>query len=336
MKSFFDVDNRLSRLAEMGDTLVKLNEVVNWEIFRASLEEIFYSEDHRAGGRHHYDRVLLFKILILQSLYNIADDNTEYQINDRLSFQRFLGLDIGDKVPDAKTIWSFRERLCKSGRERELFDLYNMQLEQAGVITKRGSIVDATFIERPRQRKSKGEPNIEPEEISGNDSTGNTHRIRQIDQDAKFAMKNGKSHYGFKDHIKVDTDSKLITAFSVTGADRHDGKEAPAILDNKDKVVYVDACYRGKEIEAAMQNAAPNAQIYVVRKHDGYHTPTQEQLDGNVSIQHIRSRVEHVFGYMTKSMGGKQIRCCGLARARLAITLKNLAYNMRRACLIMG
>jgi len=325
MKTLFDVDNRLERLTIMGDSLVKLNEVVDWEKFRDLLERIFYVEDNRFGGRRHFDRVMMFKILILQSLYNLADDNTEYQINDRLSFQRFLGMDIGDKVPDAKTIWSYREKLTQSGQYKEIFDLYLGQLENAGIITRRGSIVDATFIERPRQNGG---------EKAGETEAKKSNRERQTDKDAKFAMKNGKRHFGFKNHIKVDSDSKLITQFSVTPANRHDGKEAPKVLDATDEEVYLDSCYRGEEMEAAIQKAAPNAKIHVIRKHDGYHEPTPEQLEANVPIQRIRQRVEHVFGYMTKSMGGKAVRCCGLIRATMNVALKNLAYNMRRTCFL--
>jgi len=325
MKSFLDVDNRLERLTNMGDTLVRLEKAIKWEIFRPILDEIYYSEDNRSGGRRAYDRILMFKILILQILYNIADDATEYQINDRLSFQRFLGLDIGDKVPDAKTIWLYREKLVKSGRERELFDLYNEQLEKAGLITRTGSIIDATFVERPRQRGDGKSP--EPKNIN---------RERQLDKDARGAKKNNKSVYGFKNHIKVDTETKIIISFSATAAARHDGKEAPNILDERDKNVYADAIYRGKEIEDDMQKAAVNAKLHIVRKHDGYHEPTEEQENENITIQKIRQRVEHVFGYMVKAMGGKQVRSCGLPRARVAITLKNLAYNMRRTVFLMS
>ena len=327
MRTFFDMEDRLERLTKIGDSLVKLNEVVDWDLFRQRLEEIFYVEDTRDGGRRHYDRVLMFKILILQNLYNISDDNTEYQINDRLSFQRFLGLDIGDRVPDAKTIWAYREHLSKSGQYKELFELYLRQLEKAGLVTKRGSIVDATFVERPRQNNGgKGQES----------ETEKANRERQTDKDAAYAIKNKKRYFGFKNHIKVDTDSKLITGYTVTPANRHDGKEAPNVLDATDENVYLDSCYRGKEMEAAIQQAAPNAKIHIVRKHDGYHEPTAEQLKGNAVIQRIRQRVEHVFGYMVKSMGGKNIRSCGLPRAEVHVTLKNLAYNMRRVCILMG
>ena len=324
--NFFAVDDRLERLSDLGDILLKLNTVVDWRIFKPLLEEINKKET-KGQGRPPYDRLLLFKILILQQLYNIANDNTEYQINDRLSFQRFLGLTVGDKVPDATTIWLFKERLKNSGKIQELFELYTAQLEKAGLITRTGSIVDATFIERPRQHLKEEDKSEDAE---------NTARGRQMDKDAKPAKKRGKSFYGYKDHIKVDATSKLILSYSVTPADRHDGKEAPNVLDEKDNAAYMDACYRGQEMEEAIRKAAPNAVIHIVRKHDGFREPTEELKANNPMIQKIRNRVEHVFGFMVKSMGGKFVRSVGLPRAQTAIGLKHIAYNMRRVCFLLG
>lgn len=326
MLNILSIDDRLDRLTELGDILVKMNKHVDWKIFRPILDEIYYTEDNRPGGRKPYDRLMMFKILILQSLYNISDDVVEYQINDRLSFQRFLGIDIGDKVADAKTIWLFRDKLLKSGRYKEIFDLYTKTLENAGLITRSGSMVDATFVERPHQHTPKG----------GDQDVSNPNRERQVDKDARGAKKNNKSFFGYKNHVNADADSKLITNFSVTGADRHDGAEAPNVLSEKDNEAYMDSCYRGKEKEKQIQAAAPNAIIHIIRKHDGYRAPTPEQEEANIPIQKIRQRVEHIFGYMVKAMGGKQIRCCGLKRATLAVMLKNLTYNMCRASYLLA
>jgi len=324
MKNFFDIEDRLERLTNMGDALVKLNNTVNWENFRESLEDILKTVDNRAGGRQSFDKVLMFKILILQNLYNISDDSLEFQINDRLSFQRFLKLDIGDKVPDAKTIWLFKERLAKSRREKELFDMYTFHLENIGLVTKSGSIVDATVFERPIQKMSK-QPKSE-----------NKNKERQIDRDANFTRKRNKPFHGYKNHVNADADTKLITNFSVTPASRHDGKEAPNILDSSDKCVYADAAYRGEFIEAAILSKSPTMKLHVIRKHDGFHIPTPDEELENIQIFTIRTRIEHIFGHMTKSMGGKVLRCVGLTRARLAITFKNLAFNMYRTSFLLS
>ena len=109
------------------------------------------------GGRPAYDYVLMFKIIILQRLYNISDDQTEYQINDRLSFMRFLGLELKDKVPDAKIIWLFKEKLIEARVSKKLFEKFENELARNNLIGKEGTIIDATIVEAPIQHNSKDE-----------------------------------------------------------------------------------------------------------------------------------------------------------------------------------
>jgi len=100
---------------------------------------------------------MLFKILILQRYYNLGDRQVEYQIVDRTSFKKFLGLDTGDKAPDEKTVWSFRERLTQTGTTDDLFELFISHLSQKGLIFNEGQIIDASFTEIPRQRNTREE-----------------------------------------------------------------------------------------------------------------------------------------------------------------------------------
>ena len=123
-KGLFDEEDRLRVLSKLGDSLEKLNEKINWEIFKPILKKALNKEAKGLGGRPAYDYVMMFKIIILQRLYNISDDQTEYQINDRLSFMRFLGLELKDKVPDAKTIWLFKEKLIEARVSKKLFEKF--------------------------------------------------------------------------------------------------------------------------------------------------------------------------------------------------------------------
>lgn len=117
-RGFFDVDERLAALSAAGDPLERLSAVVDFELFRPVLDAALARSDRSRGGRPPYDAVLMFKVLVLQALYSLLDDACEFQIRDRLSFMRFLGLGLGDRVPDAKTIWLFRERLvCQPARD---------------------------------------------------------------------------------------------------------------------------------------------------------------------------------------------------------------------------
>lgn len=331
MGFFYEYD-RLKRLSEIGDPLEKVTKAMNWEIFRPILNKAFQKEERGQGGRPPWDYTLMFKILLLQAWYGIADDKTEYMINDRLSFQRFLGLTLGDKVPDAKTIWLFRENLGETGADKELFDLFEGLMEKSGVITREGSLVDASFVDVPRQRNSKDENQKIKEGEIPEDWTGseNSNKLAQKDLDARWAKKNQETHYGYKDHIKVDKDSKMIVDYEVTDASVHDSQEFVNLVDEADKEIYADSAYQGSEIHDAIYEKNPNIKLSINEKGYRGRPLTEDQKAGNKEKSKSRARVEHVFGHMKNSMGGMYIRCIGERRARRLIGLKNLAYNLSR------
>ena len=157
---FFDWQNRFEKLDKTKDPLLKLNSAVNWQMFRAELEALRDKQRKSTAGAKPYDAVLMFKILILQSLYNLSDEAMEYQILDRMSFMRFLGLHAGDPVPDAKTIWLFREQLRQAGRMEKLFKQFEDFLADNGYAAKRGQIIDASIVAAPRQRNSREENSL--------------------------------------------------------------------------------------------------------------------------------------------------------------------------------
>lgn len=154
-KTLLDEENRLELLSQLGDPLEILNRVIKWEKFRSVLNQGCRKEDTGKGGRPSYDVVMMFKILVLQRLYNLSDDQTEYQINDRMSFMRFLGINLCEKVPDAKTIWKFKNDLAETKTVNTLFCMFDEYLEKEGLISHKGTIVDATFVDAPRQRNSR-------------------------------------------------------------------------------------------------------------------------------------------------------------------------------------
>ena len=198
---FFTEENRLEKLTKLGDSLEKLD-IIQWERFRPVLDKAFKKERKNKSGRPPYDCLLMFKILILQRLFNLSDDQTEYQINDRMSFMRFLGLSLGDRVPDAKTIWLFRDTLTKAEIIDELFQLFNLRLEQQGIITHTGTIVDATFVDAPRQRntreENKGIKNGEVPEKWTESTPKAIHKLAQKDTDAQKENNRMKSKMGVR------------------------------------------------------------------------------------------------------------------------------------------
>src|SRR5215469_8840949 len=333
-KGFFDEADRLKKLSALGDTLEKLNEHITWEDFRGILTKAFRKEAKGPGGRPPYDYVMMFKILILQRIYNISDDRVEYQINDRLSFQRFIGIQLYDTVPDAKTVWHFKEELKEAKVLHKIFDMFTEKLEEEKIITYSGSIVDAAFVETPKQRNTK-EENTEIKEGSIPKKwklKKNRHKLAQKDTDARWVTKNKKRHYGYKDHIKIDKKSKIITKYTVTSAEVHDSQELKNLIDKKkDRRLYGDGAYTGEEVQKCIPKKILN------RIHEkGYRNRplTKTQKRNNTAKSRIRARVEHVFGTMSH-FGGKVIRTIGMARAELQIGLLNLTYNLTRYAYLM-
>ena len=219
----FGADIQLERLTKLGDPLERIDAAIDWEIFRAPIVKRLRKDDYSKGGRPPTDEVLIFKMSLLQDLHNISDDNTEYLINDRLSFQRFLDMELGEKSPDAKTLWLFKERMGKEGM-RELFDIFNEKLVALGVVKREGSLVDASFVDAPKQRNTREENKTIKE---GNIPDGwqdleNANFFEQKDTDARWAKKGDETHYGYKDHAKVDNITKIIVDFTVTPASTHD------------------------------------------------------------------------------------------------------------------
>ena len=330
-KKLFDEDFRLEKLSSQKDPLVKLKERIDFEIFRGLLEDTLSKESKGMGGARPYDYVMMFKILILQRYNNISDDKMEFAILDRPSFMRFLGLTLGDKVPDAKTIWLFREQLTGKGVTEKLFNCFLEELKTKGLVVNEGKIVDASFVEVPIQRNSREEnKQIKQGEIP-NAWKEKPNKLEQKDTDARWTKKNGKSYYGYKDHVKADEKSKLIDTYTVTDASVHDSQETEPLLSEEDKVpsLHADSAYSGERVAQAVEKKEMVNHIH----EKGYRNNplTDQQKENNKIKSKTRARVEHIFGFIENSMNGSFIRTIGIKRATTVIGLMNLTYPIFRA-----
>jgi IS5 family transposase len=334
MAGLFDYEFQLERINQHQPPLSKLDKVINWDIFRDPIESALYVEPKAPGGRPPYDKLLMFKILILQKYYNLSDEQTEFQIKDRLSFMDFLGLQIGDNVPDEKTIWLFKENLSNKGLSEKLFNLFTEQLMQKGVVAKEGSMIDASFVDVPRQRNSRDDnadikKGAVPMEFAKKDKNGNRSKLSQKDTDARWMTKSGERHYGYKDHINADAKTKLITKYSISSAAPHDSTEIENIIDETDASLHADSAYRSQEIEDFLQEK--NCESFIHEKGYRNHPLTDEQKESNKIKSKIRARVEHVFGFMTNSMNDAlHMKCIGIKRIKSSIGFLNLTYNLFR------
>jgi len=326
---FFDLESRLQLLEKLGDPLPKLNQVVEWDAFYPVLKKIREQPRKNSSGRKPYDSVLMFKILVLQHLYNLADEQTEFQIRDRYSFCHFLGLTPEGRVPDARTIWLFREHLKNHDLLDELFAQLMNMIDAAGFISRQGQIVDASIISAPKQRNSRDENKQVKAGETPESWKDKPSMLRQKDVDARWTQKHGKNHYGYKNHISVDRKHKLIRHFEVTPASTHDSQIFDVLLDesNTSADVWADSAYRSAQQEAYL--AEEGYRSHINTKGSAKKPLSACQEKANRKRSKIRCRVEHIFGAQ-QAMGGKLVRTIGLERARVKIALTNMAYNMRR------
>lgn len=342
---FWDIDERYVRLSEAGDPLEKLDAVVPWDVFRKPLAKVLKRSDGAKGGRPPFDPVMMFKIMVLQALYDLSDDQAEFVINDRLSFMRFLGLGLGDKVPDAKTIWLFREHLTQARAVENLFARFDKHLAKAGYLAMGGQIVDATIVAAPKQHNSDGEKaDIKAGKVP-DEWQDRPAKLRQKDRDARWTVKFSKAKvdedgkakqrdiivpaFGYKNHAAIDRRHGFIRGWEVTSASAWDGAQLRNVLDrnNTGSTVWADTAYRSKKNEAWLVRNGYVSDIHHKKPKGRPMSEAMARANGRRSK--IRATVEHVFAHQKARMG-LFVRTIGIARARTKIGMVNLAYNLTR------
>ena len=348
---FFDLAERYAGLSASGDPLVRLREAVDFELFRAPLLRALRRSDRSKGGRPPFDPVMMFKVLVLQALYNLSDDQTEFQIRDRLSFMRFLDLDLCGRVADAKTIWLFRELLVRAQAIDALFASFDAHLHSAGYLAMSGQIVDASIISAPKRHDTDEEKQALKEGRIPETWTDKPARRAQKDPDGRWTMKRGRVQrlengspkgseimvpaFGYKNHIATDRRHGLIRRWTVTHAAAYDGCQLKALLDPDNTAcdVWADTAYRSRENEELLSGRGLRSKIHF-RKPPRKPLPLSHKK-ANAARSKVRSAVEHVFAHLKGHMK-LFIRTIGIERAKIKIGMANLAYNMRRFIFLEG
>ena len=319
---------RRAKLEGYVQTLAAMDELIDFAAMAAAVDKACPRADRSKGGRPPYPTEALVRMVFLQGLYNLSDEQCEHQVLDRLSFQRFCRLDGALNIPDARTLWSFRQRLATGGLGgRAIFESLSQQLQRHGFIPRGGQIVDASIVQAPitqanareREALNKGEA---PEGWS-------KKRLAHTDRDARWTIKHGKSYYGYKLHGNVDARYKLIRQMKITAANADDGQQLPDVLQG--------ANTRNRLLADRGYDSAANRQVLqrhgladgIARRAKPGQTAKVRLKQRNKTINRTRARVEHVFAALSQQ-GGKRVRAMTLARNALAITLQCVAYNARR------
>ena len=308
--------------------LDKLSRHIDFEAFRERLRSFF---NYGRYGRPHYDVVLMFKILVLQSCYGLSDDSMQDAIIDSNAFQHFLGLGCADRVPDSRTIRNFRLGLGAEG-VRSLFDDFNGRLVGMGTKVSKGTIIDSSFVEAPKQRNTP-EENRQIKEEGKTPEEWSEKKTRHKDKDARWTKKGGERHYGYKNHAAVDLRTGLVENWTVTPANVHDSQVCEELINEGKNHVFADSAYNSEENRQALKKRKVNP-AFIKRRYRGQPDLTEQEKEANRKLSSKRCRIEHVFGAM-KQMGGDIVRSIGLARCIIRVGLVNLAYNMKRVCFLI-
>jgi transposase len=343
---FFDVDDRLKRLSDLGDQLEAFRVAVDFETFRPELNAALSYSDGSQGGRPPFDPVMMFKILVIQAANNLSDERAEFLINDRLSFMRFLGLSWSDRVPDARTIWLFREKLTKAGAINALFERFDATLRASGYIAMSGQIIDASLIAAPRQRNTNDEKKAIKEGRIPDEWKEKPAKLRHKDRDARWTVKFTKAKlredgssptvdlaipvFGYQNHISIDRGFGFIRQWSATDAAAYEGYLLRAGLLDKTNTasgVWADTAYRSAANEEFMDKTGFISHVH--RKKPKGRAMPEAIRRANAAKSKIRSRIEHVFAEQKDRMD-LFIRTIGIARATMKVGLANLVYNIKR------
>jgi transposase, IS5 family len=268
---------------------------------------------YSSGGRPGHRVGVLLRIMILQHLYGLSDPQVEEQLKDRLSFQKFVQLQASEPVPDESTICRFRQRLIQCGLHEQLLDLLNEQLESRGYIVKRTTLVDATIVESSRKRPSRKAA-----------ATGTAP-----DANASYTCKNGRSFYGYKAHVSCDAKHQLIRRAALRTANVYDALVFEQVTPEDTEAVYADKAYDSRENRAWLEQRGI---VSGILKKGAHHIQlTARDQKENRAKSRIRRPIERVFAHLKQWQRYRRVRYLGWAKNQLELTLKAVAYNLKRA-----
>ncbi len=276
--------------------------LIEWSEIEEQLEGIYSA----ATGRPSYPLLTLFKAMLLQQWYGLSDPRTEEAISDSISFRRFVGLSLGDSVPDHSTLSRFRAQL--GNRLMKLLEALNRQLDQRGLIVRQGTLIDASFVQ-------------------------SSSRQKRVDPEAgRYGMQQQDSVAGYKMHMAVDQFSGLVRKVIVTGANINDSTPADELILGDEAAVYADRAYDKHERREALEHRGVFAGL--MHRSSKYYDLSPSQKALNRMIRPVRASVERTFGILKMHYRLRRTRYIGLGRTAVQINLAVMAMNIKRALVL--
>lgn len=305
---------KYEKVRGLGDRLVFMKESINWVPFVPIVASVF-DDNNVTGGRPHTDELVVVRSMLLQSWYNLSDEELEFQCNDRLSFQNFLGFP--EKVPDFTTIWKIRERLVNEGKDKLIWNELQRQLDSKGYKTKKGVIQDATFIEADQGKKRVRREKKAKKE--GKEIEYTEKQKAHMDKDGTFVKKGQNVHYGYKNHIKIDVKNHLIRSIETTTASQHDN--TINLVVKKDEIAYRDKGYFGTPVPKGVKDKTMQRGVRGHKLNGG-------QQKRNKAISRIRAPGERPFSVIKRTFHGERTNVKTLPRVSIKEIFKAFAYNL--------
>jgi transposase, IS5 family len=303
-------DAWLGNNPKLNQRLDKVDRLIDWKPFEEKLSRI-YSSPH---GRPSHPVLLLFKSLLLQAWYNLSDYALEEVLDDRLSFRRFAGLSVSEKAPDHSVFSRFRDQLIQHNLHEQLFNELDRQLENRGLIIKRGTLVDATVIEAAPKTPHQNE-----------DGTAGKS---PVDPEADWTKKGGRYLFGYKAHVGVDQESELIRRIAMTPAHVHDGEMLEKVISGDEDWAFADKAYDSSKNHHILREK--NVENGILMKGTRKRKLSRVEKMCNRVLSKFRCPVERIFGTLKRSYRYCRARYLGLRKNALQLTVMSMAYNLRR------
>jgi IS5 family transposase len=305
---------------DTGETMLdRIAATVDWQPIAA----LVGSRNGSGPGSPSYPGLLLLRCLLLGIWHDLSDPALEAAIKDRLSFRRFAGLSLQDRVPDHSTLWRFRSELAKDGLIDRVFAEIVRQLDVKGLIVKRGTLIDASLVAAAARPARKA---------AGESAEGGT---ASSDADARWGRKGRKSVFGYKIHIGVDQDHTIIRRLELTDASVTDTEPADDLISGDEKAVYGDQAYYTHARHAGLTAAGIKDRLmHRPNKHHPELPPRHKRR--NRLIGRVRAAVERPFAVFKQHYGLRRMRFFAMARNRVQVMLACCAYNLRRATTVLA
>jgi len=343
-KNLSFVEMALSKSLEKNrslKTMEKINQVVNWSKVEERLKD-YYTVGRKEEGADAYPPLMLLKCFLLQKWFRIpSDPELENQINDRISFKKFLGLPLDHPSPDHSTFSRFRSRLSKDAMiwiNSEVLQQFSMK----GLTINEGVAVDARLIESAshplsteelkKYKENRGEPEGQL------DKNGKPLKFCR-DMESDWTVKNDVPHYGLKEHASVDVDSGFVLATEVTPASHNDSPYLPYCVtaschtEKPIKVVYADKGYFGEPNRFFL--SLNHIKDGIMRKDTATAKLTEYEKERNKKISKKRYIVEQYFGLSHLHNGASRARFTTLFKNTIDAMMRQMAFNLFRCSKII-